>query len=131
MVRLIRALGLHRPDRTPCGAPISVAEAQAILELSRAEGMSQGELAFRLQLEKSTVSRVAAMLERRGWIDRSRDARDSRLLRLRLTPAGRKTARNLTASREAKFTTVFASIPPHRRAAVLESLTVLMEALKC
>jgi len=35
MIGLIRAFGLHRPDETPCGQPVAVAEAHALLELSR------------------------------------------------------------------------------------------------
>jgi len=88
IVALIRALGLHRPDQTPCGAPISVGEAQALFELAHDPDISQNELAARLHSEKSTVSRLAKMLEQRGWLDRLRDKDDSRLLRLRLTPAG-------------------------------------------
>src|SRR5581483_6584151 len=90
IVEVIRALGLHRPDRTPCGAPISVGEAQALFEIARSSGISQNELAARLRLEKSTVSRLARMLENRGWLDRLRDAGDSRWLQLSLTPAGSK-----------------------------------------
>lgn len=45
MVALIRARGLHQPDRTPCGQPVAVAEAHALLELGREPGMSQNGLA--------------------------------------------------------------------------------------
>ena len=70
MVSLVRALGLHRPDQTPCGQPVAVAEAHAVLELSREPGLSQNSLAARLRLEKSTVSRIVTLLERRGWVGR-------------------------------------------------------------
>ncbi len=73
IVSRIRSLGLYRPDQTPCGQPASVAEAQAVLELSREPRISQNGLAPRLQLEKSTVSRIAAILENRGWLERTRD----------------------------------------------------------
>lgn len=126
---LIRALGLHRPDQTPCGAPISVGEAQALFELARDPGISQNELAARLHLEKSTVSRLAKMLEQRGWLDRSRDKDDSRLRRLRLTAAGSRAVQRLSASRRARFAKVFDAIPAHKRNAVLDSLSLLSEVL--
>lgn len=126
---LIRALGLHRPDQTPCGAPISVGEAQAMFELSRAPRISQGELAARLHLEKSTVSRLAKMLEQRGWLDRSRDESDSRLFRLQLTPAGSKAVQRLSASRRAHFGKAFEAIPANKRDALIEALSLLSEAL--
>jgi DNA-binding MarR family transcriptional regulator len=129
IVALIRAFGLHRPDQTPCGAPISVGEAQALFELAREPGISQNELAARLHLEKSTVSRLAKTLEQRGWLDRLRDKNDSRLLRLRLTAAGSKAVQRLSASRRARFAKVFDAIPAHRRAALLDSLSLLSEVL--
>jgi DNA-binding MarR family transcriptional regulator len=129
IVGLIRALGLHRPDQTPCGAPISVGEAQALFELANDSGISQHALAARLHLEKSTVSRLAKMLEQRGWVDRSRDKSDSRLLRLRLTAAGSKAVQRLAASRRARFARVFDAIPPHKRDALLDSLSLLSEVL--
>ncbi|HWT04391.1 MAG TPA: helix-turn-helix domain-containing protein, partial [Xanthomonadales bacterium] len=75
MIALVRSLGLHKPDETPCGQPISVAEAHALLEIAREPGLTQNGLAARLRLEKSTVSRLAGMLQRRGWIRRARDER--------------------------------------------------------
>ena len=45
MIALIRAFGLHKPDETPCGRPVSVAEAHALMELSRGEPLVQKELA--------------------------------------------------------------------------------------
>jgi DNA-binding MarR family transcriptional regulator len=129
IVRLIRALGLHRPDQTPCGAPISVGEAQALFEISRSKGLSQNELAALLRLEKSTVSRLAKMLEQRGWLDRVRDEDDSRLFQLRLTRSGLKMVQRLSVSRRARFAKVLEAIPTTKREAVLDSLSILSEVL--
>ncbi len=66
MISVIRAFGLHRPDQTPCGRPVSVAEAHALMELTREAPLLQKDLASRLRLEKSTVSRLVGAMERRG-----------------------------------------------------------------
>jgi len=129
IVGLIRELGLHREDQTPCGQPISVAEAQAVLELSAEANISQNALANKLRLKKSTVSRLAAMLERRGWIERTRDRHDSRILRLRLNATGLNAAKDLTTSRNRKFSRVFGAIPAEKRAGVVASLSLLCEVL--
>jgi hypothetical protein len=34
LIALIRVFGLHRPDQTPCGKPVAVAEAHALMEWS-------------------------------------------------------------------------------------------------
>jgi DNA-binding MarR family transcriptional regulator len=129
MIGIIRALGLHKPDTTPCGQPLSVGEAQALLEISREPGISQNGLAQRLDLDKSTVSRLVGMLERRSWIERVRDRNDSRFYHLRLTAAGTKANANLASSRRAKFERVFQAIPRAQRTAVAASLSALVEAI--
>jgi len=129
MVALIRSLGLHKPDTTPCGQPLSVGEAQALLEIGREPGLTQNGLAQRLNLDKSTVSRLVGMLERRAWVERVRDRNDCRFYHLRLTAAGTKANTNLARSRRAKFERIFQAIPRAQRAAVAASLSALMEAI--
>src|SRR5690606_31646045 len=49
----------------------------------------------------SRLSRAVARLERPGWATRSPDARDGRITRARLTPAGRREVAEATAARSA------------------------------
>ena len=58
----------------------------ALIVLLNGEASTQGQLAERLHLEKSSVSRLTDGLERRGWIVRTRDPKDSRQKRLSPTP---------------------------------------------
>jgi DNA-binding MarR family transcriptional regulator len=71
---------------------LSTSEARALIELVAARGISQGQLGTLLGLEKSTVSRLAAGLERKGWIERGRDEANQRYVRLYLTPEGSRVA---------------------------------------
>ncbi len=128
MVQLVRSLGVHKPDETPCGQPVSIAEAHALLEIGNETGLTQNGLCARLRLEKSTVSRVAGMLERRGWIRRLRDAHDARFVRLHLTQRGIKANATIGASRRAMFAGIFAAIPAERRAELVDSLSLLLDA---
>ena len=130
MIALIRAFGLHKPDETPCGKPVSVAEAHALMELSRGQPLVQKELVSRLRLEKSTVSRLVGMLEDRGWVERSGSPQDGRALELRLTGAGRRTADNIAEARREKFARVLEAIPEGERESVLESMRILEEAMR-
>lgn len=130
MLQLVRSLGLHKPDQTPCGQPVSVAEAHALLEIAREPGLTQNNLASRLGLEKSTVSRIAGMLEQRRWIRRVRDERDARFVRLHLTQHGIKANANIGESRRAKFERIFRGIPPDRRHSIVESLALLSEVAR-
>jgi DNA-binding MarR family transcriptional regulator len=124
----VRAFGLHQPDQTPCGQPIPVSEAHAIGELDRDGPLPQQELARRLRLEKSTVSRLVGQLITRGWVQRGKRDGDARLVWLELTDAGRKAAGELAAARAAKFTRLLEAIPTDKHQVVIDTLTLLVEA---
>ncbi len=87
--------------------------------------LTQNELAQRLRLQKSTVSRLVSQLEHKHWLQRERDACDRRAVRLRLTDAGREIARATIAARTEKFERLVAAIPSDERAVVVETLRLL------
>jgi DNA-binding MarR family transcriptional regulator len=130
LIALIRAFGLHRPDQTPCGEPVTVAEAHALMELAHTAPLSQNDLAVWLQLEKSTISRLVGILETRGWVTRTRSTQDGRARELRLTDVGQRIAADLAESRRTKFARVFQAIPEAERGVVFESLQILVEAMR-
>ena len=130
MIALIRAFGLHKPDETPCGKPVSVAEAHAMMELSREDGpLVQKEIAARLRLEKSTVSRLVGLLVGRGWVERGRSPEDGRAFEVSLTEAGRKAAAEIAGARRDKFARVLERIPEEDRASVLAAMKTLEGAM--
>jgi DNA-binding MarR family transcriptional regulator len=130
LVALVRAVGLHRPDRTPCGQPISVAEAHALLDLQAAGPISQRDLAAGLRLEKSTVSRLVRLMESRGWVKRTPAAHDRRVMHVSLSEAGQVAAQHLAQARGAKFARVLAALPQEKRVRVVEAVAALAEAAR-
>ena len=124
----VRAFGLHQPDQTPCGQPVPVSEAHAVTELDRDGPLTQLELAGRLRLEKSTVSRLVGQLIAREWVRRGKREGDARLVWLELTDTGRKAAGELAAARAARFTLLLEAIPADQRQTVIDALTLLVEA---
>lgn len=124
----VRAFGLHQPERTPCGEPISVSQAYALTELA-AEPLNQAELARRLRLDRSVVSRLADALARRGWLERRAHPHDQRAVQLVLTDAGRRAADRLAGARRARMATLLDAVPAEEREAVLHALDVLTSSL--
>jgi MarR family transcriptional regulator, organic hydroperoxide resistance regulator len=62
-----------------------------VLQLLAAEdGISQGEVGQHYNVDPSRVTRLAKLLEREGLIERTRDLEDNRVVRLHLTPEGRR-----------------------------------------
>lgn len=129
LIAFVRAFGLLRPDVTPCGQPLSVSEAHALLELSRDAGLSQVALGERLRLQKSTVSRLVTQLEGKGWVERGRDRTDGRVIQLHLTEPGRRIADQVATARADHYASILQRIPEDERGQVLHALEVLVQAV--
>ncbi len=129
IVAFVRAFGLHQPEQTPCGQPVSVAEAYALVELARCGALAQGELVERLNLAKSTVSRLVQQLVRRGWVERRPNPADGRSKLLRLTNEGQRITGDIEQARQQKFEGVLSQIPEGERDRVIHSLDTLVEAI--
>jgi DNA-binding MarR family transcriptional regulator len=57
--------------------------------LANKDGMSQGEVSRRFEVDPSRITRLAQRLEREGWLRRERNPEDNRVVRLRATREGR------------------------------------------
>ena len=126
---LVRALGLHQPDRTPCGQPFSPSEALTLLHLHDSdEPVLQKQLAAALGLQKSTVSRLLDGLARRGLVDRLPHPDGGRVLRVALTDDGRRQVAQLRAARRDRLERLMAAIPAEDRPAVVKAVRLLIEA---
>jgi DNA-binding MarR family transcriptional regulator len=108
---------------------LSGSEARALIELVKARGIAQGELAGLLGLEKSTVSRLAAGLERKGWIRRGRDEGNQRYVRLYLTPHGAAVAARLWGAWQSRQARILAALTAEERAGLSAGLRGLVRGL--
>jgi DNA-binding MarR family transcriptional regulator len=109
--------------------PLSGSEARALIELLAARGIAQGELARLLGLEKSTVSRLAAGLERKGWIRRGRDEGNQRYVRLYLTSEGGVVATRVWNAWRSRQARILAALSAEERAGLAAGLRGLVRAL--
>jgi DNA-binding MarR family transcriptional regulator len=124
---LSQLLNLVGPDAAI--PQLSGSEARALIELVKARGIAQGELAALLGLEKSTVSRLAAGLERKGWVRRGRDEGDQRYVRLYLTADGGAVAARLWGAWQSRQTRILAALTPEERAGLSAGLRGLVRGL--
>lgn len=111
------------------GGPVSASEARALIELVSARGIAQGELAGLLGLDKSTVSRLAASLERKGWVRRGRDEANQRYVRLYLTLAGGAAAARVWQAWQARQARILASLSDDERAGLAAGLRGLIRGI--
>lgn len=127
---LVRATGLLQPDQTVPGHALSMSQAFALHELDSDTPLSQQELTDRLGLEKSSVSRLAAELERRKLLVRERDPDNRRVYRLRLTDKGRTLHRHMAVAFHAQFDGWVSAMTRTERDALLLGLPALVRAIR-
>jgi DNA-binding MarR family transcriptional regulator len=65
------------------------------------DGISQGEVSHRFEVDPSRITRLAQRLEREGLLCRERDPEDSRVVRLHATEGGRGLIESRQERREA------------------------------
>ena len=96
--------------------------------LAHEDGMSQGELSQRFDVDPSRVTRLAKRLERKGLLRRERDRRDNRVLRMYLTDKGRGLIEGLSDRRESFDHRVGAVLSPEELKELRRMLGVLAES---
>jgi DNA-binding MarR family transcriptional regulator len=121
---LVHQLGLARPDAPPGGVPLapSVEHALAVL----LEGPHpQGDLAARLHLQKSTVSRLVDQLADDGWARRIPDPDDGRRVLVQLSAKGRRRAERQAQAQDEALAVLLAQLSVDDRRALVQGLTAL------
>jgi len=130
LMDVVRAAGLLQPDQTVAGYPVSLSQAFALHELDTGTPLSQRDLAERLGLEKSSVSRLAAEMERNGLLVRERDPDNHRQYRLRLTDEGRAVHARMATTFHRRYECWVAAMTRGERAALLEGLPALVHVIR-
>lgn len=126
----VRQFGLLVEDQTPCGQPLPLSHAHALLVLreSGETPLRQKELAVALGLNKSSIARLCARLQQRGCVFQTPSPTDARARDVLLTAKGRKRADEVEQSSRARFERLWCAVPGSERAGVLQALAVLQEA---
>jgi DNA-binding MarR family transcriptional regulator len=127
--RLVRRLGTLAADQTPCGMPLPMAHAHALMVLAERGPLVQHELGGELGIDKSNVARLAAKLVRAGHATQRVDRADRRRRQVALTDRGARLAATVDAASRARFAAILAAVPARRRAGVVSALHVLSVAL--
>ncbi len=73
-----------------CEVGISAATWYLLTMLIDEDGISQGEVSHRFEVDPSRITRLAQRLEKEGLLRRERDPEDNRVVRLHATEEGRR-----------------------------------------
>jgi DNA-binding MarR family transcriptional regulator len=119
--------------RRPCGTPLPVPHAWALLELRQHGAMTVSTLAERLNIDRTNVSRLCARMESLGEIARVVHPDDGRAWLVELSAKGSRLARSVDMASSDHFGQVLERLPeasPDAFAviAALDALTAAMLA---
>ncbi len=129
MQRLFRRFGALVADSTPCGKPLPMAHAHALMVLLANGELSQQDLGRELSIDKSNVTRLCAKMVEAGHVSQLTSEQDKRSRLVSLTARGRKLAREVDAASGARFGGLLAALPIRARAQVLGGLRHLVAAI--
>jgi len=124
---LVRQFGLM--NQTVAGTDLTLSSAHAIIEIGRSGQLSSRELSQKLQLEKSTVSRLVKSLVVRGELQELRSSNDLRVKLLNLTRQGKKTLGSIDRYAETQVSTALDRLTTDSRLGVLKGLQDYSAAL--
>ncbi len=130
MQRLFRRFGALATDSTPCGKPVPMAHAHALMVLLARGELSQQDLGGELCIDKSNVARLCAKMVEAGHVKQRQSEHDGRSRRVSLSARGERLARQIEASSGARFGALLAQLPSRSRGRVLEALRHLVTALE-
>ena len=119
---------LEKSEASCCG--ITIGQCHAIVEIGRVGKISLNELALLLNLDNSTMSRTVNNLVQQDLAEREIDSKDRRFVSIKLTEKGNEVFLGIEEEMTVYFNKVFTDIPKEKRNQVIESLELLLEAVK-
>jgi DNA-binding MarR family transcriptional regulator len=131
LARVMRLVSVHldAPVSEQAGTQLSAAEGSLLLELLAAGEVTQQQMADRLSIDKSRVSRLCTALERKHLLARERDESNRRNLRVRVTEPGEAAAVRLRQAWRAYHDRMLAAMTPDERSALLLGLAAFVREL--
>jgi DNA-binding MarR family transcriptional regulator/N-acetylglutamate synthase-like GNAT family acetyltransferase len=109
-------------------SPYSLAQVRVMYEIAHRSGVTAGELADDLGLDRGYLSRILKRFEAKKLIAREPSADDARRHHLRLTPEGRRVFAPLERRSQQQVGAMFARLDETRQQAVLQAMTMIHTA---
>ncbi|HEX3904325.1 MAG TPA: MarR family transcriptional regulator [Polyangia bacterium] len=126
--QLAREITRRQASEVCCG-DLTLEQFRTLRAVSGADRPSIGSLSAALRVDLSTMSRNVALLERNGYLLRARNAEDGRVVRVRLTPKGRRALESLRCDERDVFEDAYRRLPVGDRSKVVNVLETLRSCL--
>jgi DNA-binding MarR family transcriptional regulator len=108
---------------------ITTSQADALLKLSPKEALRMNELSEAAGLDTSTMTRMVDQLIEKGFVLRQADDKDRRIVRVGLTPQGKKLRKELSDALESYYMESLDDISEPEREIIVQVLERLKNAV--
>ncbi len=129
VIRLQRKMEFFDDLQSSC-CGVSFAQCHALAAIRRAGKISLNDLAAGMSLDKSTVSRTVDNLVKAKMALRDPVPADRRCVTIRLSAQGLRAIHEVEAGLSQCFESLYRSIDPSKRAPMISSLRILLEAIE-
>ena len=126
---LERKMGMLDELQLDC-CNITLAQCHALVEIGRAKKLSLIQLSASLDLEKSTVSRTVEHLVKARLVERCTNQSNRHYIIISLTEEGKKLFHNIETTKNLQFKRILQDIPEDKQAIVMDSIQILIQAIK-
>jgi len=110
-----------------CG--ITVAQCHTLLEVGKSGEIAQVKLASILGIDSSTLSRTIDGMVQAGLVERKAKPDDRRFSNIILAEQGKEIYERINLTSDHYYAEIFSGIPPEKHREVVESITLLAEAI--
>jgi DNA-binding MarR family transcriptional regulator len=128
MQQFIRSFGLLEQTKTPCGFSLSLSQVFALQELEK-QTLTITELAEKLQLERSSVSRLIDGLVKGGFVSRDLNENNRREVVLALTEKGTSSIHRVRDQSVDFYKTILGKMSDSEQAQFYESFKTFTNSL--
>ncbi|PLX14693.1 MAG: hypothetical protein C0597_09665 [Marinilabiliales bacterium] len=107
----------------------TITQSRCLIKLSRCQSISMNELSEYMHLDKSTMTRIIATLEKNNFITKDKCTEDKRITYISLTGIGQEAALKIRNMFGEYYTRVISHIPFGKIDTVIDSLFIFLDAI--
>ncbi len=109
---------------------VTASQGYTLLSLPESESITMNALSEAMGLANSTMTRMVDQLVKKGFVCRTPDVEDRRVVRVGLTAKGQEMRQSLEEAQQYLFGQVLSEIPPDERHVLLQVLERVVTAIE-
>jgi len=118
---------LSTQNSSSCCCDVTVSQCHTLMELHKNDILNLNELAAKLILDKSTVSRIVESLVNNKLVDREVPKSNRRITIISLTDKGKKVCQEINRGNDKYYNSILGSIPEKKQKVFLEVFELIIK----